>query len=60
MTIEAVPCPHTGCVDLRDVRYRDDGVLHLTSAEWIEFLKDLQWRELCLVTAGVWCGMPVS
>jgi PPOX class F420-dependent enzyme/OxyR family protein len=23
-------------------------------------LKDRQWRELCLVTAGVWRGMPVS
>lgn len=38
MTIEAIPCPHQGCVDLRDVRYPDDGVLHLTAAEWLEFL----------------------
>jgi Domain of unknown function (DUF397) len=38
MTIEVVPCPHPGCVDLRDVRYPDDGVLHLSSAEWVEFL----------------------
>ena len=38
MTIEAVPCPQPGCVDLRDVRYPDDGVLHLTSAEWLEFV----------------------
>jgi hypothetical protein len=38
MTIEAVSCPHAGCVDLRDVRYPDDGVLHLTTAEWVEFL----------------------
>ncbi len=38
MTVEAVPCPHSGCVDLRDVRYPDDGVLHLTSTEWVEFL----------------------
>ena len=38
MTIEAVPCPYPGCVDLRDVRYPDDGVLHLGTAEWIEFL----------------------
>lgn len=37
MTIEAVPCPHSGCVDLRDGRYPDDGVLHLTAAEWAEF-----------------------
>jgi hypothetical protein len=37
MTIEVVPCPHPGCVDLRDVLYPDD-VLHLTSAEWVEFL----------------------
>jgi hypothetical protein len=38
MAIEVVPCPHPGCVDLRDVRYPDDGVLHLTAAEWVEFL----------------------
>lgn len=38
MTVEAVSCPHPGCVDLRDARYPDDGVLHLTSAEWVEFL----------------------
>ena len=38
MTIEAVSCPHPGCVDVRDVRYPDDGVLHLTAAEWTEFL----------------------
>lgn len=38
MTIEAVYCPHQGCVDLRDVRYPDDGVLHLTFADWVEFL----------------------
>jgi hypothetical protein len=38
MTIEVVRCPHPGCVDLRDVRYPDDGVLHLTTAEWSEFL----------------------
>jgi len=25
-------------VDLRDVRYPDDGVLHLSEAEWAEFL----------------------
>jgi Domain of unknown function (DUF397) len=38
MTIEAVPCSHPGCVDLHDVRYPDDEVLHLSSAEWAEFL----------------------
>lgn len=38
MTIEAVPCCHPGCVDLRDARYPDDEVLHLTAAEWVEFL----------------------
>ena len=27
-----------GCVDLRDVRYPEDGVLHLSAAEWAEFL----------------------
>jgi hypothetical protein len=38
MSIEAVPCPHPGGVDLRDLRYPDDDVLHLTTAEWTEFL----------------------
>jgi len=38
MTVEAVPCSQHGCVDLRDVRYPNDGVLHLTAAEWTEFL----------------------
>ena len=38
MTIEAVRCLHPGCVDLRDVRYPDDDVLHLAAGEWIEFL----------------------
>lgn len=38
MTIEAVTCSHAGCVDLRDVRYPDDGVLHLSAADWTEFL----------------------
>jgi hypothetical protein len=42
MTIEAVPCTQPGCVDLRDVRYPDDDVLHLTAAEWTEFLKAAQ------------------
>ncbi len=38
MTIEVVLCTHPGCVDLRDVRYPDDGVLHLSAAERAEFL----------------------
>ena len=42
MTIEAVPCLHPGCVDLRDVRYPDDGVIHLTTAEWTEFLASVK------------------
>lgn len=29
-------------MDLRDPRYPDDGVLHLTAAEWTEFLKAAQ------------------
>ena len=29
MTIEVVLCTHPGCVDLRDVWYPGDGVLHL-------------------------------
>ena len=46
MTIEAVPCPHPGCVDLRDLRYPDDGVLHLTAAEWSETLAEVTARRL--------------
>jgi hypothetical protein len=42
MTIEVVPCSLSGCVDLRDGRYPDDGVLHLTAAEWAEFLTAAQ------------------
>lgn len=38
MTIEVVLCKHPGCVDLRDVRYPEDGVLHLSAAEWAGFL----------------------
>lgn len=38
MTIEVVPCPHPGCVDLSDMKYPDDGVLHLQAAEWTEFI----------------------
>jgi hypothetical protein len=32
MTIEAVACTHRGCVDLRDARYLEDEVLHVTAA----------------------------
>jgi len=42
MTIEVVLCKHPGCVDLRDVRYPDDDALHLTAAEWTEFLEAVQ------------------
>lgn len=38
MNIEVVPCSLRGCVDLRDSRYPDGEVLHLTAAEWAEFL----------------------
>jgi Domain of unknown function (DUF397) len=38
MTIEAVPCSHPGGVDLRDSRYPDDDVLHLSAKEWAQFL----------------------
>lgn len=36
MTIEVVPYTHPVCVDLRDARYPDDGVLQLSAAEWAE------------------------
>lgn len=35
--VEAVPCSHRGAVDVRHTRYPED-VLHLTAAEWLEFL----------------------
>jgi hypothetical protein len=38
VTVEVVPCSHRGCVDLRDSRYPDEEVLHLSGAEWTEFL----------------------
>jgi hypothetical protein len=38
MNLEAVPCSQPGCVDLYDVRYPDDDVLHLNAADWAEFL----------------------
>jgi hypothetical protein len=50
VTIEAVPCPHPGCVDLRDVRYPDDEVLHLTTAEWVEFLAAVKRGDFDTVT----------
>ena len=46
MTVLAVPCKgHQGCVDLIDGRYAEDSpdgdggdVLHMTAAEWAEFV----------------------
>lgn len=50
MTIEAVPCSHPGCVDLRDVRYPGDGVLHLSTAEWVEFLAAVKRGDFDVLT----------
>jgi hypothetical protein len=39
MSIEVVPCSEHNCVDLRDSRFPDrEEVLHLSAAEWAEFL----------------------
>lgn len=35
--VEAVPCTHRGAVDVRHTRHPHE-VLHLTGAEWAEFL----------------------
>jgi hypothetical protein len=35
--VEAVACMHWGAVDVRHTRHPDE-VLHLTAAEWAEFL----------------------
>jgi hypothetical protein len=35
--VEAVPCLHRGCVDVRSGRFPED-VLHLTAREWLDFL----------------------
>lgn len=54
MSIEVVPCSEHNCVDLRDSRYPDrEEVLHLSAAEWAEFLS--------AVKAGMFdhvCGLP--
>ena len=37
MTVEAVSCSHSGCVDRRDSRIiHNDDVLHLSAEEWAE------------------------
>jgi hypothetical protein len=51
MTIEAVSCSHSGCVDLRDSRYPDDDVLHLSAEEWAEFLAAVK-REASTISPG--------
>ena len=39
MSIEVVPCPHPGAVDLRSSNHRPgDEVLHASAAEWAEFI----------------------
>ena len=45
MTIEAVPCPTRVRRPAR-LRYPDDDVLHLTAAEWTEFLEAVQQGDL--------------
>lgn len=39
MSIEAVPCPHAGAVDLRSSAHLPgDEVLHCSATEWAEFI----------------------
>jgi len=39
VSIEVVPCPHPGAVDLRSSNHLlGDEVLHASAAEWTEFI----------------------
>ena len=38
MPIDAVPCPHRDCVDIRDTGKPEADVLHCSAAQWAEFL----------------------
>jgi hypothetical protein len=38
MPIDAVPCPHQDCVDIRDTGKPEADVLHCSAAQWAEFL----------------------
>jgi hypothetical protein len=38
MSIEVVPRPHPGAVDLRSSHLPGDEVLHASAAEWAEFI----------------------
>lgn len=40
MSVEVVPCPRSGCVDLIDSRGVGDGAdpLHFRDSEWAEFV----------------------
>ena len=53
MTLQVVACTHRGCVDLVDTHAgsRDDPI-HLTEAEWVEFL--------AAVKAGKYDEIPAS
>ena len=53
MTLQVVACTHRGCVDLVDTRAdRRDDPIHLTAAEWQEFIAD--------VKAGQYDQIPTS
>jgi hypothetical protein len=40
-------------VDLLDARYPNDGVLHMTAAEWAEFLAEVKRGAFDEVTSSV-------
>jgi hypothetical protein len=52
MSVEVVPCSHSGCVDLIDSRGVDDEAdpLHFTASEWAEFVSAVkagQYDNVC-------------
>lgn len=57
MGIEVVPCPgHPGCVDIIDSRGPESDPLHLTAAEWQEWVAAVKAGKLDEVAraAGPW------
>jgi hypothetical protein len=54
MSLEAVPCPHPGAVDLRSSNhFPGDEVLHASAEEWAEFIAAVKDGKFdSLVTRG--------
>ena len=56
MSIEVIPCPHPGAVDLRSSNHLPgDEVLHVAAAEWAEFIaaiKDCKFDDVTSADSG--------